>query len=67
MRHFLNHGISEQRYYGDAFLSSKTTKIKTSNIKDDVSIVLGCKNRQKMLDISIHSWLYYPEIKDNYY
>ena len=65
MRHFLNHGISEQRYYGDAFLSYKTTKIaKPNNIKDDVSIVVGCKNREKMLDVSIRSWLYYPEIKE---
>ena len=30
----------------------------------DVSVVLGCMNREKMLNISIRSWLYHPEIKE---
>jgi len=33
-------------------------------MKKEVSIVLGCMNREKMLKISIHSWLYYDEIKE---
>jgi hypothetical protein len=65
MRHFLNHGISEKRYYGDAFLSSKIVPaLKPPNVDANVSIVLGCKNRERMLNISIHSWLYYPEVKE---
>ncbi len=65
MRHFLNHGISEKRYYGDAFLSSKIIPaLKPPNVDANVSIVLGCKNRERMLNISIHSWLYYPEVKE---
>lgn len=30
----------------------------------DVSVVLGCKNREKMLNISIHSWIKYNPIKE---
>ncbi|MAR21392.1 MAG: hypothetical protein CMD25_05370 [Flavobacteriales bacterium] len=64
MRHYLNHGISEKRYYGDSFLSSQIIPVKPPNLNNDVSIVVGCKNREKMINISIHSWLYYPEIKE---
>lgn len=30
----------------------------------DISVVLGCMNRGKMLNISIHSWLPYNQIKE---
>lgn len=30
----------------------------------DVSVVVGCKNREEMLNISIHSWIKYDPIKE---
>jgi hypothetical protein len=32
--------------------------------QDEISIVLGCMNRERMLNIAIRSWIYYPEIKE---
>lgn len=36
----------------------------TDFIDKEVSVVVGYRNRAKMLSISIHSWLHYPQIKE---
>lgn len=57
-------------FYGNKYLFQKNRnhivyfKPDKEFLDVDVSVVLGCKNREEMLNISIHSWIKYEPIKE---
>lgn len=62
-----NHGITKrQRYYFHCITySGQNSTYKPPKEKEDnVSVVVGCMDREKMLNISVHSWIQIDSIKE---
>lgn len=64
--HWYYHGEVEEtcKNIEEWNLSGKNYKPAKQDTDKQVSVVLGCKNRNDMLDISVHSWIKHEQIKE---